>query len=60
MVHQHYMDSTTKTPSIETTHVYLQADLTMQERALEKLDPIEGGWKRFRADDPLLTFLASL
>jgi hypothetical protein len=40
--------------------VYLQADLTMQERALEKLDPIEGGWKRFRADDPLLTFLASL
>jgi integrase/recombinase XerD len=46
--------------SIETTHVYLQADLTMQERALEKLDPIEGGWKRFRADDPLLTFLASL
>jgi integrase/recombinase XerD len=46
--------------SIETTHVYLQADLTMQEQALEKLDPIEGGWKRFRADDPLLTFLASL
>ncbi len=46
--------------SIETTHVYLQADLTMQEQALEKLDPIEGGWQRFRADDPLLTFLASL
>jgi integrase/recombinase XerD len=46
--------------SIETTHVYLQADLTMQEQALEKLDPIEGGWERFRADDPLLTFLASL
>jgi integrase/recombinase XerD len=46
--------------SIETTHVYLQADLTMQEQALEKLDPIEGGWTRFRADDPLLMFLASL
>jgi integrase/recombinase XerD len=46
--------------SIETTHMYLQADLTMQEKALEKLDPIEGGWKRFQADDPLLTFLASL
>lgn len=28
--------------SIETTHVYLQADLEMQEKALEKLDPIEG------------------
>jgi len=45
---------------IETTRVYLQADLTMHERALEKLDPIEGGWQRFQADDPLLTFLASL
>jgi integrase/recombinase XerD len=43
--------------SIETTHVYLQADLEMQEKALEKLDPIEGVWKRFQVDDPLLTFL---
>jgi site-specific recombinase XerD len=46
--------------SIETTHVYLQADLAMQEKALEKLDPLEGEWKRFQADDPLLTFLNSL
>ena len=46
--------------SIETTHVYLQADLEMQEKALEKLDPIEGVWKRFQADDPLLTFLNAL
>jgi len=46
--------------SIETTHMYLQADLTMQEQALEKLDPIEGEWKRFQADDTLLTFLNSL
>lgn len=46
--------------SIETTHVYLEADLTMQEQALEKLDPIEGGWQRFQADDSLLAFLASL
>lgn len=46
--------------SIETTHMYLQADLTMQEKALEKLDPIAGVWKRFQADDPLLTFLNSL
>jgi integrase/recombinase XerD len=46
--------------SIETTHVYLQADLAMQEKALEKLDPIAGIWKRFQADDPLLTFLNSL
>ncbi|MEE8304352.1 MAG: site-specific integrase [Candidatus Tectomicrobia bacterium] len=46
--------------SIETTHVYLQADLAMKEEALGKLDPIEGGWQRFQADDPLLAFLASL
>ena len=46
--------------SIETTHMYLQADLTTQEQALEKLDPLEGEWKRFQADDSLLTFLNSL
>ena len=46
--------------SIETTHMYLQADLARQEQALEKLDPIAGKWKRFQADDPLLTFLNSL
>jgi integrase/recombinase XerD len=28
--------------SIETTHVSLQADLAMKEKALEKLEPIEG------------------
>ena len=46
--------------SIETTHLYLQADLAMKEQALAKLNPLEGGWKRFQADDPLLTFLTSL
>ena len=46
--------------SIETTHMYLQADLAMQEKALEKLDPLEGVWKRFQVDDPLLAFLTSL
>jgi integrase/recombinase XerD len=46
--------------SIETTHVYLQADLAMQEKALEKLDPLAGEWQRFQADDPLLAFLNSL
>jgi integrase/recombinase XerD len=46
--------------SIETTHVYLHADLAMKEKALGKLDPIAGEWKRFQADDPLLAFLASL
>jgi site-specific recombinase XerD len=35
--------------SIETTHVYLQADLALKEKALGKLDPIEGAWTRFHA-----------
>jgi integrase len=46
--------------SIETTHMYLEADLAMKEKALGKLEPIEGEWKRFQADDPLLEFLSSL
>jgi hypothetical protein len=46
--------------SLETTHMYLQADLAMKEKALEKLEPIKGEWKRFHADDPLLAFLAAL
>jgi hypothetical protein len=28
--------------SIETTHVYLETDLAMKEKALEKLEPIRG------------------
>ena len=31
-----------------------------RQKALEKLTPPEGAWKRFQADDPLLAFLASL
>ena len=46
--------------SIETTHRYLQAALAMKEKALAKLDPLEGEWKRCQADDALLTFLTSL
>jgi site-specific recombinase XerD len=46
--------------SIETTHMYLQADLAMKEQALAQPVPFEDGWKRFQAEDPLLTFLTSL
>jgi integrase/recombinase XerD len=46
--------------SIETTHMSLQADLAMKEKALEELEPIEGTWQRFRADDFLLAFLNAL
>jgi site-specific recombinase XerD len=46
--------------SIETTHVYLEADLDMKERALKKLAPVDEQGERYIADDPLLIFLSSL
>lgn len=46
--------------SIETTHIYLEADLEMKERALKKLAPVDGQGERYIADDPLLMFLNSL
>jgi site-specific recombinase XerD len=46
--------------SVETTHVYLEADLVTKEKALQKLAPVEEQEARFTADDPLLAFLTSL
>jgi integrase/recombinase XerD len=46
--------------SIETTHVYLEADLATKEQALQKLAPVEGQEARFTVADPLLAFLTSL
>ena len=45
---------------LDTTHQYVEADLQLKERALAKLDPLGQRTRRFKADDPLLTFLASL
>jgi len=46
--------------SIETTHGYLEADLATKERALAKLAPTATTVPRFRPDDALLGFLATL
>jgi integrase/recombinase XerD len=46
--------------SIETTHVYLEADLATKEQALQKLAAVEAQGARFTADDPLLAFLNAL
>ena len=46
--------------SIETTHIYLEADLAMKERALERIAPATSCVRRYKADDALLAFLASL
>lgn len=43
-----------------TTHLYLEADLSMKEQALKRVE--EPPWKsrRFRPSDQLLAFLDSL
>ena len=46
--------------SIETTQMYLDADLAMKERALNRTAPLSSPPGRFRPDDELLRFLNSL
>lgn len=46
--------------SIETTHIYLEANLAMKEQILEKTSPHKGQLNRFKPDDPLLRFLQAL
>ncbi len=46
--------------SVETTQVYLHADLRLKEEALARTAGIEGSPTRYEADDALLAFLDSL
>lgn len=46
--------------SVVTTHGYLEADLTMKERALARLDSPKAGARRFKATDDVLAFLDRL
>lgn len=46
--------------SIETTQMYLDADLTMKERALARTAPLRAGPGRYHPDDNLLAFLSAL
>jgi integrase len=46
--------------SVETTQIYLDADLAMKERALSKTTPSDGKPLRYQPDDKLLGFLRSL
>lgn len=45
---------------LETTHMYVEADLQAKEKALGKLTPPDSPKGRFKADDTLLAFLATL
>lgn len=46
--------------SIETTQMYLDADLELKQRVLDKTTPPQGRPGRYRPDDKLLAFLKSL
>ncbi len=46
--------------SIETTHIYITANLELKEAALQAIQPLEAGKFRFQAADELLAFLKSL
>jgi integrase/recombinase XerD len=46
--------------SIETTHIYLQADLKTKKRSLAKLASVKGTDPRFKAPDSLLAFFDAI
>ena len=46
--------------SLETTQIYLDADLTLKERVLDKTAPHDGRAGRYRPDDQLMAFLGGL
>jgi hypothetical protein len=46
--------------SVETTHIYLEADLAMKEKALAKTTPHDGCAGVYKPDDALMAFLKAL
>ena len=46
--------------SMETTQIYLHADLELKEKALAKAAPFDVKIRRYRPDDKLLAFLKGL
>jgi site-specific recombinase XerD len=46
--------------SIETTQVYLDANLELKQRVLDAITPLNAKLGRFQPDDKLLAFLKSL
>lgn len=46
--------------SIETTQVYIRADIELKERAMALKKPVDGKNGRYRPGDELLAFLEAL
>jgi integrase/recombinase XerD len=45
---------------VETTHIYVHADLAIKEQALARTAPVNGKPGRYRLPDALLAFLEVL
>lgn len=45
---------------VETTHIYLHADLVLKEQALARTAPLKSPPGRYRPPDAMLAFLESL
>ena len=46
--------------SVETTHMYIHADMQMKETAMARTRPVKTAASRYRPDDQLLAFLEAL
>ena len=46
--------------SVETTYIYLHADLALKERAMARTTPGDIPPKRYRPEDEVLAFLKAL
>jgi integrase/recombinase XerD len=46
--------------SVQTTHVYVEVDLAAKQRALSKLEPVGTNARRYKPQDQVLAFLATL
>ena len=46
--------------SVDTTRIYMEADLTYTENALSRLQPVGQRTPRFHATDKVIAFLAAL
>ena len=46
--------------SVETTQIYLDANLALKEQALAKITPLDSRPGRYRPDDRLMAFLEAL
>ena len=46
--------------SVETTQIYLNANLALKEEILAKTSPVNGKPGRYRPSDRVLSFLSSL